>query len=65
MKNYPDFFATVGQTLVKKSDGTFVTMADSEFNKLRKAGKIKVEIPKAMGGRVTDLTQKPIAVLVE
>lgn len=32
---------------------------------LKKAGKIKLEKPKVMGGQVVDETQKPILVLVE
>ena len=28
MKNYPDFFASVGKTMVKKSDGSFFLVDD-------------------------------------
>mmetsp|Transcript_14200 Transcript_14200/g.20280 ORF Transcript_14200/g.20280 Transcript_14200/m.20280 type:complete len:190 (-) Transcript_14200:89-658(-) len=64
-KNYPDFFASLSppRYMVKKSDGTFDLFTDVELTELRKAGKIKVEIPMAMGGKVTDLTQKPVLVL--
>ena len=65
MKNYPDFFQTVGKVLVKTSDGSFKTFSDEEFAKLKADGKVTLEIPKAMGGKVTDLTQKPILVLKE
>ena len=34
MKNYPDFFATVGKTMVKKSDGSFMLVDDAELQKL-------------------------------
>jgi hypothetical protein len=65
MKNYPDFFATVGKTLVKKTDGTFMIVDDSELEELKRANKLTIEIPKAMGGRVTDLTQKPVLIMRE
>jgi hypothetical protein len=62
MKNYPDFFAAVGKVLVKKPDGTFVALSDAEVQELRQANKLTLEIPKAMGGQVTDYTQKPVLV---
>jgi len=65
MKNYPDFFASLGKTMVKKSDGTFNLYDDGELAELKKAGRITFERPMAMGGRVVDLTQKPILVLVD
>jgi hypothetical protein len=65
MKNYPDFFAAVGKTLVKKADGTFMMVDDSVLQELKRTNKIGVEIPMAMGGRVTDLTQKPVLILKE
>ena len=51
--------------MVKKSDGTFELFDDAELSELKKAGKIKIERATAMGGKVTDLTQKPIMVLVD
>ena len=63
MKNYPDFFATVGKTLVRKADGGFIMVSDGELAQLKRDNKITVEIPKAMGGKITDVTQKPILVL--
>jgi hypothetical protein len=63
MKNYPDFFATVGKQMIKKSDGTFMVVDDAELEQLKKANKLTLEYPKAMGGKVVDLTQKPIVVL--
>ena len=65
MKNYPDFFETVGKKMVKKSDGSFFLVDDQELQKLLEDNKIAVEIPKTMGGKFTDLTQKPVMVLKE
>lgn len=65
MKNYPDFFASYGKFMVKKSDGTFELYDEAELAELKKANKIRLERPTAMGGKVQDLTQKPILVLVE
>jgi hypothetical protein len=65
-KNYPDFFATVGKSMVKKPDGTFITAVnDTELTALKSRNKIGLEYPTAMGGKVTDLTQKPVMVLRE
>jgi len=66
MKNYPDYFSSTGQQLVKKkSDGKFITLSEKEFIELSKAGKINMEIPKAKGGKFQDLTQRPTMVLLE
>lgn len=67
MKNYPDFFASLNppKFMVKMTDGTFALYEEDELTALKKAGKIKLEKPKAMGGQVVDVTQKPILVLVE
>lgn len=65
VKNYPDWFASIGKAMVKKSDGTFFTVTEQELLDLKAANKIKLEYPKAMGGKVTDLTQKPILVLAD
>lgn len=67
MKNYPDFFASLSppKYLVKKSDGTFDLLDDVQLAELKKANRIKLEKPMAMGGKVQDLTQKPILVLVD
>lgn len=65
MKNYPDWFASVGKTLVRKPDGSFVALDDTEVAQLRKANKLTFEIPKAMGGQVVDYTQKPVLLLKE
>jgi hypothetical protein len=65
MKNYPDFFSVVGKTLVKKQDGTFVALADSEVEKLKQDGKVTFEIPRTKGGKLVDVTQKPILVFKE
>eukprot|EP00980_Cylindrotheca_fusiformis_P000477 scaffold119_cov131-Cylindrotheca_fusiformis.AAC.7 len=65
MKNYPDWFATVGKTMVRKPDGSFMLVDDEELMVLKRENKIGVENVKAMGGKVADLTQKPILVLKE
>mmetsp|Transcript_27882 Transcript_27882/g.34418 ORF Transcript_27882/g.34418 Transcript_27882/m.34418 type:complete len:192 (+) Transcript_27882:40-615(+) len=67
MKNYPDFFASLSppKFMVKKPDGTFALYEADELTELKKAGKIKIEKPMAMGGQVIDVTVKPILVLVE
>lgn len=67
MKNYPDYFAALNppKYLVKKPDGSFALYTDAELTVLQNANKIKIENPMAMGGKVLDLSQKPIMVLVE
>jgi hypothetical protein len=65
MKNYPDFFAALGQNLVMKPDGSFVTVSDAELEQLRRDNKLTVKIPMAKGGRYTDVTQRPITMLKE
>ncbi len=67
MKNYPDFFASLNppKYMVKKSDGTFDLYDDVQLAELKRANKIRLEKPTAMGGKVIDYTQKPILVLVE
>jgi hypothetical protein len=66
MKNYPDFFTTIGQVLVKKSsDNTFVLVTPQEAERLKDLGKLSYEIPKTKGGSIVDYTQKPILVLKE
>ena len=51
--------------MVMKRDGTFVIFTDDELTTLKQAGKIKVEHPMAFHGKIMDLTQKPVMVLVE
>lgn len=63
MKNYPDWFASVGKSLVKKSDGTFVVMDELEIEEMKNQNRITLEIPKTKGGQVVDYTQRPIMVL--
>ncbi len=64
MKNYPDYFASIGKTMLKKADGSgYVLVTDSELTLLFKSNRIALEIPTSMGGKVRDLTQKPIMVL--
>jgi hypothetical protein len=65
MKNYPDWFASVGKTMIKKSDGSFMLVDDGELQKLKDENKIGLEYAKTMGGRVMDVTQKPILTLKE
>ena len=68
MKNFPDYFASMSppKYLVKKisSDGSFlyVLLEEKELSQLKKDGRIQVEIAKAMGGRVVDMTSKPILI---
>ena len=65
MKNYPDWFASVGMNMIKKPDGTFMVVDDAELQKLKNENKVGLEYATTMGGRVMDLTQKPILVLRE
>ncbi len=67
MKNYPDFFASLSppKYMVKQPDGSIKLYEEEELTNLKKEGKIKLEKPKAMGGKVADVTQKPIMVLIE
>ena len=65
MKNYPDVFAVSGKTMVKKPDGSFMLLNGEELMALKKENKIGVENMKAMGGKVSDMTQKPVLVLKE
>ena len=51
--------------MVKKPDGSFMVVDDVELQKLKNENKIGLEYARAMGGKVTDLTQKPIMVLKE
>ncbi len=65
-KNYPDWFAAVGKTMVQKeSDGTFIVVDNAELSKLWDEGKVRMSTPTAMGGKVKDVTQKPMLVLKE
>ncbi len=66
MKNYPDFFAAASEKkMVKKLDGSFALLSAKEVDNLNKEGKIRIEYPTSKGGRIADLTQKPILVLNE
>ena len=65
MKNYPDVFAVSDKQLIKKMDGSFALYSSEEVQQLSRQGKIQMEYPKSKGGRIVDLTQKPIKVLVE
>jgi hypothetical protein len=51
--------------MLKKQDGSFMLVSNEEMMVLRRENKIGVENVKAMGGKVADLTQKPILVLKE
>jgi hypothetical protein len=62
MKNYPGWFASIDRTLVKRQDGTFV-VTDEELAALRRKNRLTTVMPKAMGGQVTDYTQKPILMI--
>ena len=65
MKNYPDYFATMGKVMVKKPDGGFLLVSDAELEQLKKANKLTYEVPRTKGGRTVDTTQKLIWVLKE
>jgi hypothetical protein len=66
MKNYPDFFNSIGQVMIKKaSDDTFLLVTPQEAERLKGLGKLTYEIPKTRGGTIVDYTQKPILVLKE
>jgi len=65
-RNYPDVFAAASdKRLVKRLDGRFVLYSPEEVKELTNAGKITIEYPTTKGGRVADLTQKPVLVLNE
>lgn len=51
--------------MIKKADGTFLLVDGEELMALKKENKIGIENMKAMGGKVSDLTQKPVLVLKE
>jgi hypothetical protein len=63
MRNYPDVFAVSDKRMVMKPDRSFALYSPAEVQELVNAGKINIEYPKTMGGRVVDLTQKPVLVL--
>ena len=65
MKNYPDWFAAAGKTLVRKADGSFLALDDAQIAQLKRDNKLGFEIPRAMGGQVVDYTQKPVLILKE
>ncbi|KAL7528421.1 hypothetical protein ACHAWF_002550 [Thalassiosira exigua] len=65
MKNYPDVFAVSDKRMVKKPDGSFALYTAEEVAELVRDGKVGIEYPKSKGGRIADLTQKPILVLSE
>ena len=51
--------------MIKKGDGSFALYTQEEVKQLSSEGKITLEYPKTKGGRVNDLTQKPVLVLNE
>jgi len=66
MKNYPDVFAVSDRKLVRRAkDGSFALYTPEEVRERTKSGKIRMEYPRSKGGRIADLTQKPVLVLVE
>ena len=65
MKNYPDVFAVSDKRMVKKADGSFALYSAEEVNQMVQRGDIKIEYPTSKGGRIADLTQKPVLVLSE
>jgi hypothetical protein len=66
MKNYPDFFNTIGKVMIKKSsDNTFMLVTPQEAERLKALGQLSYEVPKTRGGTIIDYTQKPILILKE
>lgn len=58
MRNYPDYFATVGKVMVKKPDGTFTLVSEQELAVLKRGNKLALET-------LPDFTKKQIFVLKE
>ena len=66
MKNYPDVFAVSDRKMVRRAkDGTYALYTTDEVRGLTNGGKIRIEYPRSKGGRIVDLTQRPVLVLVE
>lgn len=65
MKNYVDYFATLNKVMIKKMDGTYMLVSEQEYDTLIKQNKLIFEIPTSRGGKMMDMTQKPIQVLKE
>jgi hypothetical protein len=66
MKNYPDVFAVSDRKMVRRAkDGSYALYTPEEVKELTNGGKIKLEYPMSKGGRIADLTQRPVLVLVE
>jgi hypothetical protein len=63
-KNYPDWFASVGKVMIKKSDGSYLVVSDGEAAALQKAGRLTYQSVTTKGGGI-DYTQKPILTLKE
>lgn len=63
MKNYPDVFAVDGKKMVKKTDGSFALYDTNDLARLTHEGRIVIEYPKSMGGRISgecrDLSWSP------
>ncbi|EJK46927.1 hypothetical protein THAOC_34382 [Thalassiosira oceanica] len=53
MKNYPDVFAVDGKKMVKKTDGSFALYDTNDLARLTHEGRIVIEYPKSMGGRIS------------
>ncbi len=66
MKNYPDVFAVYDKRMVRRAkDGTYALYTADEVRGMTADGKIRIEYPRSKGGRIVDLTQRPVLVLVE
>jgi hypothetical protein len=66
MKNYPDFFNSIGKVMIKKSsDNTFFIVSLQEAEQMKLSGKLTYEVPMTRGGKVVDYTQKPVLILRE
>jgi hypothetical protein len=65
MKNYVDYFATLNQVMIQKKDGTFFLVSNQEYDTLLRQNQLRFVQPTTRGGKMIDMTQKPIVVLKE
>jgi hypothetical protein len=66
MENYPDVFAVSNRKMVRRAkDGSYALCMPEEVRELTNDGKIKMGYLRSKGGRIADLTQRPVLVLVE
>lgn len=65
MKNYPDYFASLGKTMIQKANGGFVLVSDGELEELKRNHQLTYEVPRTRGGTMVDMTQKPTWIMKE